>query len=574
MIDYHRISDMLNDGRLGLRPEQVALAHQEARQQGVGLKRALLQQAAVDEYKLLEALATATDTPFSVLEEGEISEEAVRKVPASIVAHYHVMPVSLIDGGVRVATDDPFNENLCEELVLLLNQRVDLMLATSESITKAIRRHYGVGADTVEQMVSREGTLEVEEGSSARLDDDGAARDASVIKLLNEVLKDAIEQRATDVHFEPFEQELRVRYRVDGVLREAGVPPAAKQFRHAIVSRAKILGNLDVAERRLPQDGRAQANLDGKVYDLRISILPTPHGEALNFRILPRDRVIDDLESLGLEGQELDGLRRLILKPHGIILVTGPTGSGKTTTLYTVLKLLNKPDTKIITIEDPIEYRMPGLVQMQVHPEIGFTFGVALRSVLRHDPDVILIGETRDYETAEITIRTSLTGHLVFTTLHTNDAPTAIGRLTDIGVEPFLIASSVEGVLAQRLVRLICPHCREWYEPEGAVLNQLGQDANGVGRLARGRGCRECRFTGYLGRTCIAELMLMNLELREMVTAKRNASDIRSAALRHGMHTLRMSGLHKMTRGVTTIEEVLRVTPSLETDDTVIVGEG
>ncbi len=380
------------------------------------------------------------------------------------------------------------------------------MLATSEAIAQAMRRHYGVGAETIEQLVSRGEATQEEEAAGQDLDDESAAKNASVIKLVDQVLKDAIQQRATDIHYEPFEEELRVRYRIDGVLREAGVPPAARHFRHAIVSRAKIMANLDVAERRLPQDGRAQVNVDCQTYDLRVSILPTPHGEALNFRILPRNRTLEDLGLLGFEGQEQGGLERLIEKPHGIILVTGPTGSGKTTTLYTVLKMLNRAETKILTIEDPIEYRMRGLVQMQANAEIGFTFGRALRSILRHDPDVILIGEIRDYESAEITIRTALTGHLVFSTLHTNDAPTAMGRLTDMGVEPFLIASSVEGVLAQRLVRLVCPACRQWYEAEEGVLRQLGPEAAGIAQLARGSGCRECRFTGYLGRTCISEL--------------------------------------------------------------------
>lgn len=573
MLNYSLISQALLDGRLGLRREQVDLAQQEAQRQRLSFTRAVLQLGVADEDGLLDRIAKYCDVPLLELREEEISSEAVQSVSASIVSHYHVMPVAIHDGTIRIAVSDPFDEDLEEELCLLLQRKVDLVLAASESIGRAIRLHYGVGADTVEQMVSRNGFEDAGAVVGETLDDEEAAKDASVIRLVNQILRDAIDQRATDVHFEPFEDQLRVRYRVDGVLREAGVPAAARHFRHAIVSRAKIMASLDIAERRLPQDGRAQVNLDNQVYDLRISILPTPHGEALNVRILPRGRMIDDLESLGFEGRDLSELHRLIRQPHGIILVTGPTGSGKTTTLYTVLKLLNKPETKIITIEDPIEYRLQGLIQMQAHAEIGFTFGRALRSILRHDPDVILIGETRDYETAEITIRTALTGHLVFSTLHTNDAPTAMSRLIDMGVEPFLIASSVEGVLAQRLLRLICPTCKDWYELEDPIRRQLGEDADTVTHLARGTGCRECRFTGYRGRTCISELMVMDPALRDMVTSKRNAGEIRSKALRHGMQSLRSSGLKKLMRGLTTIDEVLRVTPS-EGDASLVVGEG
>ena len=456
---------------------------------------------------------------------------------------------------------------------LLLNRRVKLALATSEAISRAIRRCYGVGADTVEQLSGRSGQPVVEEAVESDLADESAARDASVIKLLNQILMDAIQQRATDIHFEPYENELRVRYRIDGVLRDAGVPGAARHYRYALVSRAKIMGNLDIAERRLPQDGRAQVNLGGQAYDLRISILPTPHGEALNVRILSRNTTIGDLGSLGFQGRDLEKLLELIRKPHGIILVTGPTGSGKTTTLYTVLRLLNKPETKILTVEDPVEYRMRGITQMQVNPEIGFTFARALRSMLRHDPDVMLIGEIRDFETAEITIRTALTGHLVFSTLHTNDAPTAMSRLIDMGVEPFLIASSVEGVLAQRLIRLVCPHCLEWQEPDELILRQLGPEAHGLTRLARGRGCGECRFTGLWGRTCITELMVTDGVIREMVTSKRHADDLRREAVRRGMQLLRTSGIRKIEQGLTTVDEVLRVTPSPDMETSVVVDQ-
>jgi len=561
-------------GRLGVSSDQAKLASAEARRQGVALKGWLIQQGAVDEASFLANAAEAAGTRYVTLEDGQIDEKSVATIPASLSTHYRIVPVSADNGRIVVATDDPFNEHLADELRVLLDREVTLVLATSEAIRRSIRRHYGVGADTVEQM-TRHGAPEGTEGAEAvDADDENAARDASVIRLLNQILSDAVEQRATDVHFEPYEGQLRVRYRIDGVLRDAGVPASARHFRHALVSRAKIMSNLDIAEHRLPQDGRAQLQLSGHAYDLRISILPTPQGEALNVRILSRGMEIDTLESLGFEGRDLGLLHELIRKPHGIILVTGPTGSGKTTTLYTLLKRLNKPETKILTVEDPIEYRMKGITQMQVNPEIGFTFARALRSMLRHDPDVMLIGETRDYETAEITIRTALTGHLVFSTLHTNDAPSAMSRLIDMGVEPFLIASSVEAVLAQRLVRLVCPHCKQWRTPEEGTLRELGSESSDITRVAVGAGCTACRFTGFWGRTCISEMMVMDSRLRAMVTEKKHADELRREAVRRGMELLRISGIKKIREGLTTVQEVLRVTPSPEMVEPVIVGEG
>jgi len=508
--------------------------------------------------------AEAGGTRFMELQDEPIADDAVAAVPPSLAAYYRIVPVSADDGRIVIATDDPFNEHLADELRLLLDREVILVLAPSEAIQRAVRRHYGVGADTVERMTRQGAPAGEEEVGGGDLADETAAHDASVIRLLNQILMDAVEQRATDIHFEPYENELRVRYRIDGVLRDAGVPASARHFRHALVSRAKIMSNLDIAEHRLPQDGRAQIQLAGRTYDLRISILPTPYGEALNARILSRGTEIDTLDKLGFEGRDLELLLELIRKPHGIILVTGPTGSGKTTTLYTILKQINSPETKILTVEDPIEYRMKGITQMQVNPEIGFTFARALRSMLRHDPDVMLIGETRDYETAEITIRTALTGHLVFSTLHTNDAPTAMNRLIDMGVEPFLIASSVEGVLAQRLVRVICPHCKQWEAPDVGLLEELGAEAAGIERIARGTGCPACRFTGFRGRTCITELMVMDSHLRAMVAARCHADELRREAVRRGMQSLRASGIEKVKQAVTTITEVLRVTPSPE----------
>ena len=564
-MNRRRFHEALHDGSLGLTTDHLQAAHAEARKQNIALRDALVQLGLIEEENFLRRAADLAEVDFALPHERPIDPEALAALSAQKVQHYRIVPLNIEDGTLVIAASDPFNVDLVEELSLLLGRPVALAFAPRESIDKAIRKHYGVGADTLEQMVDVGDATET--GPDDGLDDASAARDVSVVRLVNQILTDAVEQRATDIHFEPYEDELRVRYRIDGVLREAGVPAAAKHFRHAIISRIKIISRLDIAEKRLPQDGRTQVTVAGRHYDLRVSILPTSYGQAAGIRILPRGMMAADLAGLGIEGNDLDGLNQLIQRPHGIILVTGPTGSGKTTTLYTALGILNRPETKILTIEDPIEYRMRGITQMQVLPEISFTFARALRSMLRHDPDIMLIGEIRDLETAQITIRTALTGHLVFSTLHTNDAASAVTRLLDMGVEPFLIASSVEGVLAQRLVRLVCKHCSRQYKPSRELVDDLKLDLPPDARFARGEGCRECRYTGYYGRTAISELLLMNEEIRAMTTARHHAADIRDAAIRAGMCSLIQSGVAKILRGETTPEEVLRVATAGPTED-------
>jgi type II secretory ATPase GspE/PulE/Tfp pilus assembly ATPase PilB-like protein len=408
-------------------------------------------------------------------------------------------------------------------------------------------------------------TAEEIDGAAAQkkdLMDESKAREASVIKLVNQVLADAINAGATDIHIEPYEDDLRVRYRIDGILHDAGVPGTVRFFREGIASRIKIISGLDIAEKRLPQDGRAQVDLLNHKFDLRISILPTRYGEAINIRILPHDTLILDLPSLGMAENEVNKLKKLIFKPHGIILVTGPTGSGKTTTLYTCMNLLKDTDSKILTIEDPVEYDMPGIIQMQVHPGIGFTFARALRSMLRHDPDIMLVGEIRDLETAETAIRTALTGHLVFSTLHTNDAASAITRLLDMGIEPYLAASSIEAILAQRLIRVICQNCKEPCEPDpelATAVRSLAQ-LDKLPVVYHGRGCPKCRFTGYQGRTVIAELLLLSEEIREMTISRRHSNEIDAQARREGMISMFLNGVDKAHRGITTYNEVLKAT--------------
>jgi len=557
--------ELVADLPLQIPQERLSAALSEADSSGRPVTRVMVELGLVEEAALLGALAERLGLSFTELEPGEVDERAVSEVPAKVAEHYGIMPVALSDQCVEVAVDDPFNWEALDELRVVLGRRVEPVLACRDAIERAMRRHYGVGAETIESLMAEDSGMVVVESSDARqadLAEESEAERASVIRLVNQLLLDAIRERATDVHLEPYEEELRVRYRVDGVLREARVPPAARHFRSAIVSRIKIMANLDIAEKRLPQDGRAQVKLGSEEFDLRISILPVPQGEAVNIRILPRRPVFSELPSLGLEGRDAETVEGLLSRPHGIVLVTGPTGSGKTTTLYACLTKLNRPTTKILTIEDPIEYRIRGIQQMQVAPAIGFTFARALRSMLRHDPDIMLVGEVRDAETARITIRTALTGHLVFSTLHTNDAAGAATRLVDMGVEPYLISSSVIGVLAQRLVRRLCPKCRTECDLGPAAVRHFGLEPEGREGIQayRGRGCEYCRLTGYRGRTAIFEILPVAGEIRDMIAASRPASEIRAHARKRGMRSLREAGWQKVKAGVTSAEEVLRVT--------------
>ena len=425
-----------------------------------------------------------------------------------------------------------------------------------------IRAFYGVGGDVLHEMVQEANDLEILDETkieSADIDIQ-MAQEASVIKLVNEILIEAIDQRASDIHFEPFEGDFQVRYRIDGVLHVANVPPEIRRFQNAIVSRIKILSNLNIAERRLPQDGGFKIKAHGREIDLRVSIITMAFGEGIVLRILDRTSVKLDLPTLGMEGKTYEIFQDLITRPHGILLVTGPTGSGKTTTLYAALHEIVSPELKILTIEDPIEYYLEGVNQTQILPKIGLTFARALRSFLRHDPDVVLVGEIRDKETAEVAINASLTGHLVFSTLHTNDAVTATTRLLDMGVEPFLVSSSLEAVLGQRLVRMICKHCKGEWKPDKAsrLPPDFGLKAGEV--LYRGKGCKECRNTGFAGRKALYELLVMTDELRDMVLNHSSAAQLQAVAQKTGLVLMREVGWDLCRRGLTTPEEVLRVT--------------
>ena len=474
------------------------------------------------------------------------------------------VPVALENGVLTLATTDPQDDATLDLVRQATGFSVKALLGAESEIMDVLERLYGSAASTFGRII--EGIDDGIEGLSDEIEDieqlKDLASEAPVIRLVNLIMSKAIEGRASDIHIEPFEKDLKVRYRIDGILYDVESPP--KKLKAAIISRVKIMAKLNIAERRLPQDGRIKLKVLGKDIDLRVSTLPTMYGESVVMRILDKSNSsLYDLRRLGLAEDSLHELQGLIRRPHGILLVTGPTGSGKTTTLYSALDTINLPDKKIITIEDPVEYQMDGVNQIQVNPQIGLTFAAGLRHIVRQDPDVIMVGEIRDLETAEIAIRAALTGHLVFSTLHTNDAPSAITRLVDMGAEDYLIASSLLGVLAQRLVRVICPHCRIEVFPVTEMLDEIGfHRGNGheADRFYEGRGCERCATTGFVGRLGIYELMIANDEVRKLTVGKADSGQIRKKAFESGMRSLRDDGWHKVRQGLTTISEVLRVT--------------
>ncbi len=566
---------LLRDGILD--EARLAKARQDAASRGVALPEALVQAGVATAEAVYRSLADFCEMRFVAPSKMEIPTDVVSKVPARFATHYNFVPVQERNGTIVVAVSDPLNHQLLDDIRLVLKkQRVEIVVATPDEITRAKKALYGVGADTVERILSDSDSvanvvsLDIA-GAGTDLGDDNL--DASIIKFVNELFAEAIRTGATDIHLEPFEDQLRLRYRIDGILHGVPTPPTIRGFHPAIVSRVKIMANLNIAEKRLPQDGKIRASLGDEQFDLRVSVLPTPHGETVNLRILNRSSMFLTLEQLGFVGKDLEVFNTFLTRPHGMILVTGPTGSGKTTTLYAALSKLNKLEHKIITIEDPIEYQLKGITQMQTAAQIGFDFSSALRSMLRHDPDVMLVGEIRDYETAEMAIRSSLTGHLVFSTLHTNDAAGAVTRLTDMGVEPFLIASTMIASLAQRLVRCVCTHCAEEYKPNAADFAQLGrspEDAKGA-TFKRARGCDECRHTGYHGRIAIYEMLPFSNEIKEMTIRREPSTRIKRRAIEMGMRTLRDSGWQRVCDGRTTFEEVMRVTAEADVFDDVAV---
>jgi general secretion pathway protein E/type IV pilus assembly protein PilB len=538
-------------------------AHQAMLSQNKPLDEAVISSGAASEEAALKFFSEHFGVPMADLSAYNPDKEFLKKFPVRILLKHRLIPISIENGAVTVASPRFFETIGLDELRLATGMDARLALAPSGEIDRCARRYLGVGADTLETMASEDNASGIEVLNDEPEDDvdlaDGAG-EASIIKFVNQVMAEGIQVRATDVHFEPFERELRVRYRIDGVLTEANIPATVKQYQASIISRLKILAHLNIAEKRLPQDGRIKLKIGTSEVDVRASIIPMLHGEGVVLRLLHRGSALLGLEQLGMCEADIALVQHVLDLPHGIFLVTGPTGSGKTTTLYAALSRINTPDLKIITVEDPVEYHLHGINQIQVNMKAGLTFASGLRSILRHDPDVVLIGEIRDEETAEIAVQASLTGHLVFSTLHTNDAPGALTRLVDMGIEPYLVASSLEGVLAQRLVRLICKHCKEAnpLTPKETMRLEKGRPIPKV--LYRGKGCRECQGTGYRGRTVVCEQMGVTEEIKQAILARTSTGEIRKIAMRQGMKSLRDDGWRLILDGTTTIEEVLRST--------------
>jgi type II secretion system protein E len=533
---------------------------------GKALHSLIIEQAFAKEEDVLPVLAEQFGMELVDLASATVDPDTLKVMPSKLVHRRNLMPLSRSNGSLIVATGDPFDIYAIDELQTLTGLHVHPVLASPREITRLIKIHFGVGGETVNAMVADRNKDDVELLEELEADDSEIAKqaqEASVVRLVNEILLEAANEHASDIHIEPEEGSLRIRYRVDGLLQTQNLPPEINQFQAAIISRLKIMARLNIAEKRLPQDGRIKMRVNNREIDVRVSIIPMIHGEGIVMRLLDKSRMVFNLKNVGMRQNTYDLFKKMLDRPHGIVLVTGPTGSGKSTTLYSALNEIKEETTKIITVEDPVEYQQPGISQIQIHSKIGLTFAASLRSILRHDPDVILIGEMRDYETAEAAIQASLTGHLVFSTLHTNDSPSAFTRLIDMGVEPFLVSSTVEGVMAQRLVRTICADCKEAFEPH---ISELPSDFPGVAEknypkhLYRGRGCRVCRQTGFRGRTGIHELMVNTDELKDLIVQRTNANTLRQVALRNGMITLRQDGWKKVEAGITTVDEVARVT--------------
>jgi general secretion pathway protein E len=537
----------------------VAAAAARAQGTGESLADALIALGAVSAADVLQTVARQHGLTYLSRDELPSPLPVLKNLSPKYLKQYTVCPVS-VDGGVlTIATADPSNPVIADDLRQSTGLEVRLVVCLPEAITEAIERTYEAGNTTALQRIV-EG---MEDDVRSDGDDDvnhlrDMAFEAPVVRLVNLLVENAIASEASDIHIEPFEDTLRIRYRIDGILYEQEAPP--RRLQAAVTSRIKIMAEMNIAERRLPQDGRIRVTLHGRRVDIRVSTIPTVHGESIVMRLLDRSSVFLPMERLGFMPKMLAKFEKLITRPHGILLVTGPTGSGKTTTLYAALDKINSPDRKIITVEDPVEYQLKGVNQIPVKPKIGLTFASGLRHIVRQDPDVILVGEIRDLETAEISIQASLTGHLVFSTLHTNDAPSAVTRLQDMGVEPYLLSSVLEGILAQRLVRRICQVCRTPDTPSAADIEALGIEADPRTKLFRGRGCDDCRGTGYRGRTGIYELFAINEDVRSMIIRRASSREIRRLAIETGMITLRQDGWARAVDGVTTIEEVLRVT--------------
>jgi type IV pilus assembly protein PilB len=555
---------LIDEGLITKQQLDEALQHQA--KYGGAIGQILVEKGHIKQEDVLLALGQQAGMEVVDLEHMEIPPEVVQKISPSMANIYRVVPIAFENNVLTVAMADPMNMNALDDLRFLLNCEVQGAVAAEKAVVNAIEKLYGSETENIEDILESltgDELMTVIEDETGAIDISKAEEMANappVVKLLNLVLLTAIRDQASDIHFEPFEDEFKIRYRIDGLLLEMAPPP--RQLALAITSRIKVMANLDIAETRLPQDGRIELSIGGNPVDLRVSTLPTMFGESVVMRVLDRSVVALDLERIGLQPDDLEYIRHLIALPNGIILVTGPTGSGKTTTLYSALNEINDPALKIITTEDPVEYDLDGIVQVQINDEIGVTYAACLRSILRQDPDKILVGEIRDLETANIAVEASLTGHLVLSTLHTNDAPGTVTRLLDMGLEPYLLAATLEAVIAQRLVRLICNRCRTPYQPTEESLYELGIRPEDVaGKVFYyGKRCDNCNKTGYRGRSAIFEIMKVDQSIRDIIMQKKSTELLRQVAMSAGMRTLREAGILKIFDGLTTIEEVVNET--------------
>ncbi len=536
----------------------------EATENGKPIAEAIVNQGIVDEHGFYQTIADALGTELIDVASLEIPPEILRLIPTGLARLHGALPVGLADNAIKVALADPLDAQAVEDLRFALGRDIQVVIAPTTQIEERLRRHYGEDTSTMEEILKQLGevgqlmTLVGEDVSRANIEPEANA--TPIIRFVDLILYQAIQDRASDIHFEPFDGEFKIRYRVDGALYEMVPPP--RHLALPVISRVKVMANMNIAERRLPQDGRIKKNIAGRSIDLRVSTLPTQFGESVVLRVLDRSTVNLDLESLGMPDYIRDYILEIIYRPNGIFIATGPTGSGKTTTLYSCLRKINTLESKLLTAEEPIEYDLEGIMQVPVNEAIGLSFARVLRTFLRQDPDRIMIGETRDLETGQIAIQASLTGHLVFTTLHTNDAPGAITRLIDMGIEPFLISSTLEAVLGQRLIRKICPQCRSTYEPKATVLEQLNLSSHDVGdrHFYYGKGCESCNNTGYKGRKGIYELLRITDPIRELINERAPTVVLKQKAIELGMVTLRQDGIRSIFDGDTTVEEVLKYT--------------
>ena len=562
-IKTKKLGQILIDKRLISQEDlQDALLSQQNTPLKIG--QILIKKGLIAEDEVLKALATQYSIDYVETLEFTDADNILGNIPVQFLKRYKIAPYTVKKNTIKVAINDPLLIQPLDNIKIMYDSfKIIPVLSTEKEILKIINNHFDVLKENSTTSVIEnleESDFEILSSPITETEDIlDMANEAPIIRLVNTVIKQAIEDRASDIHIEPFEKDLIIRFRIDGILYNMFTPP--KKYQAAIISRIKIMSNLNIAENRLPQDGRIQLKVGGKDIDIRVSVFPTYYGERIVLRLLNKSDMKFDLDSLGFSKDSLSIFNELIKKTHGIILVTGPTGSGKTTTLYSVLTRLNTPDVNILTVEDPIEYQLHGVGQMQVKPKIDLTFAAGLRSILRQDPDIIMVGEIRDLETAEIAIQAALTGHRVFSTIHTNDAASGITRLLDMGVEPFLIASSVNAFLAQRLVRTICPHCKQAYKPDVVVLKDLGIKSSQIQgkKLYKGKGCEKCINTGYLGRSGIYELLPITNDIRKLIMEHADAVTIKEKAIANGMKTLLLDGIEKAFQGITTLEEVLRV---------------